>query len=81
MSFLKEREHHATEQRNNIEIRWRVMQISLESIDEIFITKQYEEVMIKNQMLNVCFDDLCAEKNKRKNLYESLLEELKMLLD
>lgn len=29
--------------------------------------------MIKNQLLNTCFDDLCAQKNNRKNMLEGLV--------
>lgn len=46
------------------------------TLSEGFIIKQYEEVMIKNQLLNVSFDEWCAEKNKRKILLEGLELEL-----
>ncbi len=53
----------------HISSKWSRLQHSIK-INERYIVLNYEEVMIKNQMLNVSFDDLCAEKNNRKNLYE-----------
>ena len=35
--------------------------------------------MIKNQMLNVTFDDLMSVKNQRKKLLEDLTEQLNSL--
>ena len=65
----------ATDQKNNIEGRWRMLRQSFE-LDEHQIIKAFEEIMIKNQLLTVSFDDLCAEKNKRKNYYDQLETEM-----
>eukprot|EP00347_Sterkiella_histriomuscorum_P021484 403333819 len=73
----KEKERVAQQQTLSIQVRWENIRHRL-YIKEKFIVNQYEEVMIKNQLLNVSFDEWCAEKNKRKILLESLESELLM---
>jgi hypothetical protein len=48
-------------------------------LNETVVIKINEEVMIKNQLLNVSFDDMVMEKNQRKMLMEALLIELNSL--
>ncbi|CDW91205.1 UNKNOWN [Stylonychia lemnae] len=68
---LKKKERRAMEQTKNIKFRWMKFKDSF-YLDEKMIIHQYEEVMIKNQFLNVSFDDMTSEKNKRKLLLEDL---------
>ncbi|CDW82597.1 UNKNOWN [Stylonychia lemnae] len=75
---LKEREKKGEYQTLQIQVRWEDIKHKL-LIREKFIISQYEEVMIKNQLLNVSFDEQCAEKNNKKLLRENLLEQLQKL--
>jgi len=52
-------------------MRWDALAHSID-LNEALIVKQYEEVMIKNQLLNVTFDDMTSEKNKKKLLLQTL---------
>ena len=60
-------------------MRWNEIKYSF-SINESFIIKQYEEVIIKNQMLNVNFDDIVMQKNSKKIILEKQTEILQLML-
>ncbi len=52
--------------RIDIQLRWETISRSTDSLDLEVMVKQYEEVMIKNQLLKVCFEDMCDERDKIK---------------
>lgn len=67
--------------RMDISIRWENLSRQTEQLDLALIVKQYEEVMIKNQLLKVCFEDMCDERDKMKVLRDHLYIQKLMLQD
>lgn len=72
---IYERDNSSGELTESIKQRWTAIESEF-TLKERLIIKVYEEVIIKNQLLNVCFDDMTNEKNSRENMHEKLEHEL-----
>jgi hypothetical protein len=65
--------------RMDIQLRWETFSDTTQSLDLETMVKQYEEVMIKNQLLKVCFEDTCIERDKIKVLRDQMFQESHLL--